>query len=57
MPSSLSLGKSLSVSGENEVNKQIYADPKGERQREEDRKSFDTWDPVMPEDGLDFLST
>lgn len=48
MPSSLPLGKSLSVLGENEVNTQTYADQKSERGREEDRKSFGA--PVMPND-------
>lgn len=33
MSSSLPLGKSLSVLGENEVNTQAYADPKGETER------------------------
>lgn len=27
------------------------------RDKERKTESFDTWDPVMPEDGLDFLST
>lgn len=57
MPSSLPLGKSLSVLGENEVNKQTHADPKGERQRGEGRKSLDIWGPVMPDDGLFFPIT
>lgn len=57
MPSSLPLGKSLSVLGENEVNKQTHADPKGERQRGEGRKSLDIWGPVIPDDGLDFPIT
>lgn len=42
MPSSLPFGKSLSVLGENEVNIQTYAHPKGESEREEDRTSSDT---------------
>lgn len=42
MPSSLPLGKSLSVLGENEVNTQTYAHQKVERKRGR-QKSFDTW--------------
>lgn len=52
IPSSLSLEKSLPVLGENEVNTQTYADPKGEKQGEEE-KDLIPGGPVMPDDGLD----